>query len=413
MVLLVVHCKIASPLGNVISCFRFRTFIFNYFQMEINFDKSITKYCGSDWATQLQTITGNLSHIDFPTYHKNIEKISTCENNIRKLFKRLLKNEDVEHTRDLLDIIKRFANESSKLDLQNKTFYKKRKHSKNGSKKHPVFVEVEDISTGYYPADILKSEWFKVVKEIESEIFHVVEKVFISQEDTHIDKTSQTRRNIYDDFTFEKYLEVITENPVYVEVYKCFGVKINVAEVFDTFMTLQKQASIIINVLLRPVYDIDAKIKKAFDTSLAKVFKPEMMRKNGLTKDLVINLLIQFMLAKYRADITGNNKYFLQMLVENVTEGELAGISGPRFIEIMDTINTDALDKSSKATRFTLKAKDLIKKMVAKGDVFDESILKEVEDIMVDKDETKEETKLPEEVAKIYESLDEMFKETP
>ena len=114
------------------------------------------------------------------------------------------------------------------------------------------------------------------------------------------------------------------------------------------------------------------------------------------------------MVAKYRSEITGNNKYFLQMLVENITEGELSQINGPRFIEIMDTINTDALEKGSKATRFTVKAKDLIKKMVEKGDVIDESLLDEVKALMEDIPD--KESELPEDVAKIYSSLDELFK---
>lgn len=368
--------------------------------MDINFNKSIAKYCGTDWLKQIETITGNIYHIDMDKYHKNIEKIGNCEHNIRIMFKTIIKANDVVLTKEFNDLVKTFANVSSSFDITNKTFILKKR-----GKKPPI----EDVDVNYLPTNIIKSEWFGLIKHIESEIFHLIEKIFISaEEDTHADKTSSLRRNIYKDFTFDEYSKLIKEHPNYVSLYNCFGININHKDVYESFINIQRFSSIIINTLLEPVYDIHAKIEKSFDKTLSKVFKPEMMRKNGLTKELVINLLTQFMIAKYRSEITGNNKYFLQMLVENITEGELSQINGPRFIEIMDTINTDALEKGSKATRFTVKAKDLIKKMVEKGDVIDESLLDEVKALMEDIPD--KEGELPEDVAKIYASLDELFK---
>lgn len=375
--------------------------------MNVNFDKSITKYCGTDWLSQIQTITGNINHIDPSTYHLYIEKIVKCENNINKLFKQIIKIDEVEKTTEFLNTVKTFSEKTSEIDIEHKTFYIKRKLAKRSTRKNPIYEETEEIN--YTPVDIIKSDWFKLIKNIESEIFHTLEKIFISEEETHIDKTSKTRRNIYNNYTYEKYCEILESHTSYSELYKCFGVKINHPMVFDSFVNIQRFCSIIINILLRPVYNINEKISKSFDKVLHKVFKPEMMRKNGLTKDLVINLLEQFMVAKYRTEITGNNKYFVQMLVENVTEGELSSINGPRFIEIMDTINTDALDQTSKATKFTIKAKELIKKMVEKGDVIDESIITEVQEIMGDSPEKIIE-ELPEEIADVYKTLNEAFK---
>ena len=337
--------------------------------MELNINESITKYCGSNWLEQLETITGNIRHIDEVKYNDAMDKINKCNSNIKILLKRYFK--------------KTLYKELTEFKINFDEIYTE-KYNKKQRK------NLKRLNPGYLPENLIKTPWFNFIKKLESEIFHTIESIFMPIDvPIHFDKNNINRRNIYKDYNFEKYQELIKEHPDYVERCKFYDMSLNNEVFYDDILNIHKFASIIINILLTPMYDVKEKIVKSFDKRLTKVFKPEMMRKNNLTKEIVVNLLTDFMIAKYRATITSNDKYFMNMLINNLTEGTLSEMNGASFIEVMDTLNTDVLLKS-KAGKFTEKAKDIIKKIVENPDKFDKNILEEVKELIEDKEDNED-----------------------
>lgn len=359
----------------------------------ISMEQTITKYCGQDWLMKLEQITGAVTTIEMPRYKEIIDRIITCEKNINILFKRLLKNIDDQNTSKLSEVAENFAKLSSTIDLANKsTFRKLSKKYKNQKTKPKVLDDnnsTEHISNGYTPAEIIMSEWMRCIKSLEYEIYHVIEKILISPDSSRkIDKTSNERKQISTKYSYEAFEKVVQKFPNLIKLHTIFNIEIRNQKIFESFMGIHKYSNIIINSIMTPLYDVKGKVSKSYDTYLAHAFKAEITK--GLaTKELIINLLTEFVTAKYRAAITGNNKYFFQMLSNEITEGMLSTMDGARFIEIMDSINTEQLDKTSKAVNFTIKAKEMMKKILDKSDRADTELIFEIQTLF-DEDEPKE-----------------------
>ena len=77
----------------------------------------------------------------------------------------------------------------------------------------------------------------------------------------------------------------------------------------------------------------------------------------------------------------------------------------------MDTINLDEMDPKARVTRFTVKAKDLMKKMVDAGDGIDVKLIEEVKEIMEDDPPEAPITELPSDIMEGLEAADDIFKE--
>lgn len=379
-------------------------------------ESTITKYCGTDYLERLESITGSITYIDMDVYKDAIMRMSTCEKNIRILLKRLLKQSMGQQTSKLSKIAEDFSSLCSVYDLANKSIILKLKKGVGKGAKPTPNNSREVIAPDYSPLQIASSDWFKTIKMLEREVYHVIEKVFISPDgEARTHKTSKERKEIKDNYTYDQYEEVVKRYPNVRDLYKFFNIKITNKAIFDTILDIQKYACIIINIMLTPMYDVRSKIDKSYDKNLSFAFK-SVVSNGTLTKDIVINLLTDFMIAKYRATITGSQKYFIQMLSDELTEGQLAHCSAPEFVSIMDTIKLEELDTKSKTIDFTIKAKELMKKMVERGEsTLDVAIIKDVKELLGDDGETRSDEKttvlmdLPGDLAKHINKFDEIL----
>ena len=367
---------------------------------DLRLDTVIGKYCGADWPHQLEEITGSPFTIIDDQYKAVITKVSACEINIGKLLRKLIR---LTSNAKIIAMEKEFDELSKNLDITKKAYVKKQR-----GRSPPKEV----LDSNYLPGAIIKSPWFTFIKNIEKDIFHLLQKIFITSEDVKTSaKTTKARRNIFETFTWDHLVEIYRDHPNFRDIYEYNGIKFTSQEIFETVLKLHHFSSVIINFFLEPICDVRKIIENNYERKLKHLFKPEMMRKNHLSKDLIVNLLTEFMIARYRSGISGNPKYYVQMLMNNISEGDLSSISGPRFIEIMDTINLDEMDPKAKATRFTVKAKDLMKKMVDAGDGVDVKLIEEVKEIMEDIPPELPPTEPPSDIVEGMKAADDIFKE--
>lgn len=354
----------------------------------VSMDQTITKYCGTDWLERLEEITGSCTNIDLETYKKAVADISVCETNIKTLFKRIIKQAFGQDLKEITSISEKFNTLSSSYLIGEKSIIRKLKNayrSKKGSR--PTVLNdtnsTECVDDAYIPIAIVKSEWYACIKNIERDIYRMIEKIFVSPDgEAKNEKTSTKRKNLYKDHTYLNYQEIISKHPSVQTIYKPFDIKITNQTIFDSVIGLQRYTNIIINIIMTPMYNVKAKITKSYEKILAGAFKAEIAS-GKVTKDLVISLLSDFIIAKYRATLTGSNKYMLQMLSSEITEGQLAGMDGARFADVMETIDLDALDKTSKVASFAVKAKDLLRTFTAvKSDKFDAADMARVRELL-------------------------------
>lgn len=357
----------------------------------MSMENTITNYCGSDWLDKIESITGSITYIDIPTYKTAINTIATCEKNIRILFGRLLKQAYGQELKTVVEVSEEFKRLSAELDISSKAII--RKLNKNAKKAHAEITETnshEDVAPSYVPMNLIKSEWFKSVKMIEREVYRVIEKVMLSPDgETKIAKTTKERKQLSKNYDYSEYDEVLTKYPDLRTLITPFGISIVNADIYDTLLGLQKNANIIINVILTPMYDIKTKISKSYDSKLAPSFRSSI-DSGKLSRDVIIDLIADFMIAKYRAMLTGSSKYFIQMLSSELTEGQLAHCDGRNFVEMMDAIDTKTFGEGSRAANFTDKAKGLMKKLLERseaGKPFDMSIIEDVKELVADKEE--------------------------
>ena len=369
--------------------------------------KTISKYVGSDWLSKLETVIGNLSTIDDDKFKDTIDKISKCENNIRICFKRIAKNTTA--TDSFNKAYNEFIDLSSKLDILHKAYVQKK--NKKG-------VMRDVIVSAYVPDQLVKSDWFNSIKQIERTVYRYIEKLFISPDnDTKIAKTTRERRELKTKYDYAAYQALLKKYPNINDLYDIYGIKPDSEIVYTAFMDIQKYANAIINLLFLPQYNVEEKVTKSYDKDLAHAFK-STIQKGFATRDIIIELLTNFAYAQYKSKLTGSTKYFLQMLSDELTEGTLSEMNSARFMDVMESINTDALSKGSKAIGFTVKAKEIMKKMIDQDGKMDASIISEIKELVADEDESdapeikdakKTLKELPEELEKALTKYDDLL----
>ena len=358
----------------------------------ISMDQTITKYCGTDWLDKLEQITGSSSTIDLDTYKKAVADIATCEKNIKTLFKRLIKQSFGQDIKTLSRISEAYNALSSEFMIAEKSVTRKLKNAfktKKGAR--PTVLNdtnsTECVSDLYLPINIVKSDWYLCIKDIERTIYRIMDKIFVSPDgESKTEKTSTRRKNLYKDNTYENYQDIIKKHPTVQTLYAPFDIVMSNKAIFESILGIQRYSNIIINIIMTPMYNVKAKITKSYEKTLAPAFRSEISA-GHVTKDLVISLLTDFIIAKYRASLTGSNKYMLQMLSSEITEGQLAGMDGARFADVMETIDLSVLDKSSKVASFAVKAKEIMRTLSTADEKFDASILSNVQELLGDEPE--------------------------
>lgn len=323
-------------------------------------DAQIKKISGQDnYMESLQKITGDIMTIDSAFYHDKHNKMSACDFNIKLLLKRIT---DEQNNNTINAIKASYDVESANINIKEGTFIIETKKTKKGIKQREV------IAPGHKPCELINTQWFKQVKHIEKEIHKYLTKTFPNNEEPN----------------FDKIQEEYTKHPELVDLMTLYDCKINTPTIFKSFIQLQYNCNYIINVLLTPMYDIKATIMKHW-SKIEHVFKSKVFQQGGVNVDIV-EMLSQFIIAKYRAQVTGNNKHYVKLFLSTIGNENISNLNGARFMEIMDSIDLDKLNKDENVYKFACGAKTTISKII-NNDMNIEDLLHEF-DTMFTKEET-------------------------
>ena len=355
-------------------------------------DAQIAKITGqNNYMETLQKITGNIMNVDMEMYRAVHKKVSACDFNIKVLLSRLVESDKDNTT--IKSIADEFITESTKLNIKEGTFIMYQRKCKNPKPPREI------IDQAHLPSELLKSKWFKSVKHIEKEINKFLTAVF--------PQTLPTEQH-----TFE-YLNgtVYTTTPEVKEIQSVYDVHVLDEQTFKQIEQLRKCANIIINQLLVPMYDVKGTIRKHW-SKIQKVFTNKAFQSTGIASpEDIIDMLYQFIVAKYRATVTGNNKHYAKLFLSVVGDKNVSNLDGARFIEIMDSIDLDKLDKNENVYKFATSAKEIIHSIVNNDNINAKEVIEKLnasfgvtEDQTTAADEGADETNKPEETT--YDGVD-------
>ena len=343
-----------------------------------------------NYMEQLQKITGNIEFVDMDMYHDKHNKLVNCDSNIKKVLRKMLEDTDS------IDTIKSlYDKESNTLNLKDNTFglyVKKSKISKKQKKPREI------INNGYRPIDLVKTEWFKIIKRMEKDIHKFLIEVFPdTSQNTNVNDGSNTDSLPNVQLNNKSKLDVESKtfadleheyklHPELLDIKTALDCKINTNKLFTSIIMIKKFAKIIINILLTPMYDVKKTIHSHW-SEINRIFKTKAFQQTKLTSpDDIIEILYQFIIAKYRATITGNNKHYVKLFLDTVGNENVSNMDGARFVEIMDAIDLDKLNKKDKVYQFALGAKSIMQRIVNNENITP-NILKEFDNMFNDEND--------------------------
>jgi hypothetical protein len=285
-------------------------------------------------------------HIDMDRYQVKIQDVTKCDGNIKVLFRRLC--ESITDVPALTEMKEIYTRNSKAVDVANTIVIKRKK----GKRPHTI------IADNHKPSDFVQTEWFNVIKKIESEINKFNYDVLGG-----VDGKSLTLEK-YNDAAYEELLKQQRNDPLVLTLKTIFNVQISSKDVLDNFTLMHRCASRIINIFMVPMYDVGRTIESNWD-KLKNVFKLGAFDGNpALGKAEVILMLEKFVIASYRATITNSKKHYMNLFGELVGNENIGKLDGPRFLEIMDNINLEQLDKNDKIRTFATTAKATLQKLI-------------------------------------------------
>ena len=376
-----------------------------------------------NYMDHLQRITGNIEFVDMEMYHEKHTKLVNCDSNIKKILRKLLD----EHS-EIETLKTNYEKESSELNLKEKTFGW---HVKKSKKSKKVRKPREIINQGYRPMELVKTNWFKVVKHIEKDIHKFLVEVFPQEmppdQDKDKDNTDgkdkgktegkdqdnteskteamlnksaaeKLNENNYEIKTFADLENEYKLHPELPDIKTALDCKVTTNTTFTSMLLLKRFCKIIINILLTPMYDVKKTISSHW-TEINKIFKTKAFQQAKIASaDDIVEILYQFIIAKYRATVTGNNKHYVKLFLDTVGNDSVSNMDGARFMEIMDAIDLDKLNKRDKVYKFAMGAKTAMQRIV-KNEGITPEVLKEFDEMFKssdDEDEKANEENAPE-----------------
>ncbi len=354
-------------------------------------DAQISKISGQqNYMESLQQITGNIMTVDMTMYKEKVRKISAADFNMNVLLKRLVDSDTANHT--ILEVQADYLAKSTAINIKDGVFVMKQRKNKEPK---------EVIAPMHLPSELVKSEWFKSVKHIEKEINKSLNKIFTENVKPSDRKWETVQANH-------------SAHPELVELETVYDVKLENEDIFKWFTQLQKCANVIINNLMIPMYNVRATIEKHWD-KIGNIFKTKAFSRidqmsqqagNGsIGLNDIMTMLEQFIIAKYRATVTGNNKHYAKLFLSAIGNEDVSSMDGARFLEIMDTIDLDKLDKNETVYKFAVAAKSTMKKIVNNENFNAEEMIQEMNQLFNDDVPPESEGEMVTEESKQYDDL--------
>ena len=327
-----------------------------------NTDDLIKNITGSsDYMKELARVTGNIDSINMD-YFRNRN------------------NENIEHDTVIRSGMKRLENEETRnyftLSIEN-DFHKAFVTKKNKRK-------TKKIDDKFKPKIFIKSAFFKLIKAIEKKCNMLFEAY-----DVDIDNPSIKPVN-----------EVLKSNPDLMDVKNFFGYKFSTDEDVNIMVGIKKAAHGIIYNYMLPMYDVKATMDRNWSI-LEPMFKANPTVPLGEVKDM----LYLFVVAKYRCEITNNNKYYMKLFMDVINKNNSGNNSGlpeenviaqmdpARFLELLDNINLDSIGEKQAVYNFAMRSKDVISRIANRKDneTMDD-ILEDINRILTEAQSDKETT---------------------
>jgi hypothetical protein len=330
-------------------------------------DEQINRISGqNNYMEQLAKITGDINTVDKDMYKAVIDKCAKCDFNLKILAGRFLNYKDLDITTTTL--FKDFLTTHEAFDIKTKTFVMVQKKSKKN--KPPR----EMVDAKHLPSEVFKSEWFKNVRAIEKLCRKYLKLIFE-------DLTDVEQR------TYEQFMEVFKAKPelLGISFFGGFQVLDTDSKTFMNIINTYKCSRIIINEFLNPMYDVRKKIESNYHI-IEKAFKSkprQQLNSEGMVGSTldVINILEKFIVAKYRAGVTGNNKHYVKLFTNLIDPESTAELEGAKFLDIMDSLNLEELSRNKRAYRFAVGARDVISSIMKNESLDSEDIIARVQDI--------------------------------
>ena len=319
-----------------------------------NADSIIRNITGSNnYVKELEKVCGNIETID-KAWFVNINDANKADDNtIRKTLINTLGRDNNE--------VKQYFVLSLQTNFSNPfiTIIKKSKKSKQPKKTR------EEIRQELKPKVFIKSDFFKVLKTLE-----------------------KLTNNLLEAYGHEgeKVEDILKTQPELPDIKNFYGYKLKQATDIKPIVIIHEATHNIINRYMLPMYDMKAIMDKNWGM-LAPLFKNNGLTVEGfeVSQHEVKDMLYLFMVAKYRCTITENNKYYVKLFMNIINnsgtmeeETEFGKMDPARFLELLDTINLEAIDKKQKVYRFAEQSKSIIKRIVNKREG------ENMEDIMAD-----------------------------
>lgn len=305
-----------------------------------DFDSKINKLTDSvNYMDQLQQITGNLFSIDKEYFEDMLKKVDVMEKLIVPSLIQYFEDPETE-------IIKRYQKISSEFNVVESSIMLVEKKRGRKSKKPSKTVEI--VNHDCIGEKLLKTEWFCVLKELEQKSNDLLE--------------------AFDSSDYSKVKAVYDSDKTLLTIKTFYGVPITSSQKLSALKNINKITNQIIDLYTHPLYDVNKKIHNNW-TKLGNIFKDI-----GET-DEIIKMLEQFMICKYRCEITGNNKYYMK-LFQSIFQGEnaVAQIDGSKFLRIVDSVDMSQLSDNANLSKFADSIKTIIKSMSTGEKTLEESL---------------------------------------
>jgi hypothetical protein len=127
---------------------------------------------------------------------------------------------------------------------------------------------------------------------------------------------------------------------------------------------------------------------------LKKAFRDDTFQKQKfLGPDEIILMLEQFVIAKYRATITNNTGHYVKLFFNLIGNDNIGAMDGSRYLEMMDSIDLEQINKEDKIYSFAKSAKSVLEQVVKKEKLNVDEVIAQFHNLFdsTEKEKTKDE----------------------